>query len=132
MTETITLETKKLLKQLSHFQLYKVSFVETNWSVNLTFVFDNNTKDIIIELFNIIHLTMSKTIDDNDGCYMVGEVTITRVNDGGAKILSSLRYPLKNLDQNVLYYRSRSLFHLHLEGDMCLDIICGDFTIGQK
>jgi hypothetical protein len=131
MTETITSETQALLNRLRNFQLVEISFEPTAFSAHLTFTFGPNVKDIAIQLFEITHFVLSKDPDDNEGCYLINEVTLTKVSDGGLEILSSLNYPFKNRDGSVFFYPSKSLFYLNLEGDICLSVVCGKYQIFQ-
>jgi hypothetical protein len=131
MTRIITPETQALLDRLRDFQLVEISFKPTEWSIHLTFTFGPNVKDIVVNLFEIAHFILSKNPDDNDGCYMVGEVTLTSITDGGLRVLSSLNYPFKNRDGSIFSYPSKQLFYWHLEGDVCLEVICGKYELFQ-
>lgn len=127
----ITPETRTLLKSLRDFQLVNIFFDPTEWSINLTFTFgsDPSISDIVVKLSEIVHFVWSKNLDDNDGCYLVYEVILTEINDGGVEVLSSLSYPIKRADGNVFSYPSKKLFHFYIEGDIILEIVCGTYQI---
>jgi hypothetical protein len=122
-----------LLDSLKHFQLVNIFFESETWSITFTFTFGSNpdTDDIVIKLSEIVQFVWSKKPDDNDGCYLVYEVSLTEINDGGAEILSRLGYPIFSRDGNILSYPSKQLFDFYLEGDINLEVVCGVYQIFQ-
>lgn len=78
----------------------------------------------ILRLSEVVHMVLSQTLAD-EGAYLVGELSITPVNDGGKEILSALQYRFSNQNGEVFSYPAVEMFHFHLEGDVCLEVVCG-------
>ncbi len=81
-----------------------------------------------IRLSEIVHLVYSQTLAD-EGAYFVGELSLTQVSDGGKEVLSTLHYRFFDQNKEVFSYPSEQLFHFHLEGDICLEVVCGAYEL---
>ena len=95
MNLTIAPKIESLLQNLDKSQLVGIDLDPTNLGVRLEFTFGPEERDIIVQLFQLVHFIISKEPDDNDGCFFVGQVALNPLRDGGKKILSSLLYPLQ-------------------------------------
>lgn len=131
MTENISPNIQALLKYLRKSQLVGISFEPTKLSMRLEFTVGSQGDDIVIQLFQIIHLVLSKDPDDNKIFY-VGEINLIPIENGGKEILSFLLYPFRERDGSVASYPSQSLFHLHIEGGICIEVICGSYQVFQE
>ncbi|MDV3000150.1 MAG: hypothetical protein N5P05_001756 [Chroococcopsis gigantea SAG 12.99] len=131
MSGTIRPETEAILNKLRYFQLTEFLMNPDDFSSRLTFRFNPDSQDIIVELLDIVHIILSKDPDDNDGCYPVGEVTLTNLKDGGKEVLESVNYPFKNRQGDVFSYPAKELFHFYLEGCIRLQVVCGRYRIFQ-
>jgi len=129
----ITSKTYNLLNSLRDFQLHETFVHPIEWSIRFNFSFgsDPTVRDMVIKLSEVVHFLLSKDSDDNEGCYTVYETTLTELEDGGKEVLSSLSYPIKSTDGNVFCYPSKTLFHFHLEGDLCVEVVCGKYEVFQ-
>lgn len=118
-----------LLNYLRNSQLTEISISPIDSSIKLIFTFDSLTKNFVVQLFELVHISFSKDIEDNEGCYVVYEIKLNEINGGGKDILSLLNYPIKDRHGNVFSYPSKALFHFHLEGDMCIEAVCGKYQV---
>ena len=125
-------KTLSLLKRLQNFQLYQILISPIDWLIKLNFIFNPSINEIYIQLFDIVHLSFSKTIDDNEGCYLVYEINLTEIDDGGKNILSSLNHLFRNSDGEVFSYPSESLLHFYLEGDVCIEYVCRKCEVNES
>ena len=127
----ISTNTVSLLHYLRNSQITEISISPIDFSIKftLTFAFNTHSKNFVIQLFEVAHISCSKDVEDNEGCYVVYEIKLNEISDGGKNILSSLNYPIKNRNGDVFSYPSKTLFHFHLEGDMCIEAICGKYHI---
>jgi hypothetical protein len=103
----------------------------TELSARLEFTYGSQEYDVVIQLFQIVHFVLSKDPDDNDPFY-VGRIDLTVIENGGKEILSSLLYPFRDRTGSVASYPSRSLFHLHIEGGVCIEAVCGSYQVFQE
>lgn len=132
MNLTIAPKIESLLQNLDKSQLVGIDLDSNNLGVRLEFTFGPEKRDIIVQLFQLVHFIISKEPDDNDGCFFVGEVALNPLKDGGKKILSSLLYPLQEKNGNVASYPAKQMFHFHLEGGVCIEAVCGAYEIFQQ
>ncbi|NEP44943.1 MAG: hypothetical protein F6K35_39270 [Okeania sp. SIO2H7] len=102
MNLTVAQKIQSVLQNFNKSQLVGIDFDSTNLGVRLEFTFAPEGGDIIVQLLQLVHFTISKEPDNNDGCFCVGEVTLNPLKDGGEKILRSLLYPLKEKNGNIL------------------------------
>ncbi|GAB4289580.1 MAG: hypothetical protein Fur0025_24110 [Oscillatoriaceae cyanobacterium] len=128
MTVT-TVKIESLLTNLRKSQLTGISFDPESLALTLEFTLGDEVKVIKMQFFQLIHLVISKEIDENDGCFFVGDVSLTPVADGGKEILSSLLYRFRERDGTVATYPQQSLFHFHLEGGVCIEAVCGEWEL---
>ena len=120
-----------MLDYLRRSQLIGISLEPTELSARLEFTYGSQEYDVVIQLFEIIHFVLSKDPDDNAPLY-VGRIDLTVIENGGKEILSSLLYPFREQDGSVTSYPSRSLFHLHIEGGVCIEAVCGSYQVFQE
>ena len=130
----IPTSTVSLLHYLRNSQLTEISISPVDFSVKLTFTFafESHSRDFVVHLFRLVHISFSKDLEDNEGCYVVYEMNLKKIDDGGKNILSLLNYPIKNRTGEVFSYPSQELYHFHLEGDMCIEVICGKYHIYES
>ena len=120
------------LKDLRKSQLVGLSFDPTHLWVRLEFTFGGEGDNVVIQLTQRIHFVLSKDPDDDDWCFFVCEINLTPIEDGGKEILSSLGYRFRERDGTVASCSSRSLFHFHLEGGVCIEAVCGSYQVSQQ
>lgn len=87
--------------------------------------------DYTIELISIIHLVFSQTPGDEEP-YFVGEISVTRLSDGGKKSLSDLLYGFRAKNGDTVSFPAISLLHIRLEGAIYFEAICEHITISKK
>lgn len=131
MPKIISPNIQSLLKYLRKSQLIGISFEPIKLSAHLEFTVGSEGYDVIIQLFQIVHFMLSKYPYDNENFYS-GEIDWTSIKDGGKEVLSSLLYPFKEQDGSLASYPSRSLFHLHIEGGVCIEAVCESYQVFQE
>lgn len=129
MIEIIPQNIQFLLNSLSKSQLVGISFELTG--VRLEFTSGIQGSDVIIQLFQVVHFMLSKDPDEQETFY-VGRIDLTPLEKGGKEILSALLYPFKERDGTVVSYPSHPLFHLHIEGGVCIEAVCGSYQVFQE
>ena len=120
-----------MLNYLRRSQLIGISLEPNELSARLEFTFGSQEYDVVIQLFQIVHFVLSKDPDDNAPFY-VGRVNLTLLENGGKEILFSLLYPFREQDGRGTSYPSRSLFHLQIEGGVCIEAVCGSYQVFQE
>jgi hypothetical protein len=118
-----------LLEYLQNSQLVNVFLQSQELWVRLDFSTGSNEANVSVEFLNVLHFTISKTIDDEEGSYLVGNVKLERIEDGGLEVLSNLKYPFKDRTGQRLSFPSRDLFHFYLEGDVCIHVVCTTYKV---
>ena len=120
---------KQKISGLREYQLARMYVGPLLDALILEFTRCSEGADVTVELSQIAHIQVSKTLDDEDGCYLVHEANIERVTDGGTSVLTSLGYRIRDEDGSVFSYPSQSMYHLHLEGDVCIEVVCGHYQV---
>lgn len=119
---------KCLIDKISHCQISQFVLEPTKLWLRLEFIDPIDLKEIVLELYKMAYFSLSKTSDDEDGAYVILEAELLSVNDS-LELLSKLNYGFISSPQiNVL----DSLYHLHIEGDICLDVVCESYKVFEK
>ncbi|NER35784.1 MAG: hypothetical protein F6J93_17655 [Oscillatoria sp. SIO1A7] len=112
------------LEDLKSADLVGMSFQANPLRLRLEFTFGSEYDDVAIELYHLVHFSFSQplNLEEIDPCFWVGKVEIKKIENSEDSFLSTLPYPLQNLDsQNDM--ESSPLLHLHLEGDIAIDVL---------
>jgi hypothetical protein len=119
---------KYLIDKISHCQISQVVLEPTQLWLRLEFIDPIDLKEIVLELDKMAYFSLSKTSDDEDGAYVILEAKLSSVNDS-LGLLSKLNYGFISSPQiNLL----ESIYHLHIEGDICLDVVCESYKIFER
>jgi len=113
----------ELLQELSHYQITGISLEPSQLWLRVDLTCGPDKPDIAIEMHNIAQISLSKTPDDEDSCYLIGKVAITPYQDGGKAILTKLGYAFYDERGEVMASTTKA-FHIRIEGDMCLNVVC--------
>jgi len=127
MTTTITQNLTTFLEDLKSADLVGISLNPQNLGLHLDFTFGPETDDVAIEFYHIIHLVFSQplNLNDEDICFWVGEVQLKNIEDDIQKYLST-SYPFIN-QNGIINTNLPSLIYFHLQGDICLQIVCRNY-----
>lgn len=120
----------EVLERLRYYALSAIELEEDLRRAKLTFVSTvDGEPDIAIELPEPLFVKISRTPDD-DAPYLVGDIRITALDpDEENRLLTTLNYSFRQDDTNVVPSFGKQLFHLSMEGSICLDIVCQDYSI---
>lgn len=129
MTAMVKAEDQSLIDGLGYAEVSTVSYNMPN--LQLKFSFQPGVLSTVIELLQVIHLVVSQTQGDN-GDFVVGEVSLTAVENGGKSVLSNLHYRFYDQDNAVLNFPDVCLYHFHLEGDICVEAVSESYRISQQ
>ncbi|KAB8315981.1 hypothetical protein SD81_032205 [Tolypothrix campylonemoides VB511288] len=132
MTTSIAQNITTFLEDLKSADLVGISLLPQNLGLRLDFTFGPEAGDAKIELYRIVHLVLSQplNIDDQDLCFWVGEVELKKIEESGSQILSGLSYPFKNPNGSI--EADSSLIYFRLEGDIFVEVVCGNYKIFQE
>ncbi|QDL11087.1 hypothetical protein DP113_27110 [Brasilonema octagenarum UFV-E1] len=132
MTISIAQNITTFLEDLKSADLIGISLLPQNVGLRLEFTFGPESGDAKIELYRIVHLVISQPLntDDEDFCFWVGEVELKKIEEGESQILSALSYPFKDSKGSI--ETDSSLIYFRLEGDICVEVVCGNYKIFQE
>lgn len=90
-------------------------------------------RDVQLELLGIAQVNLAKDLEDEEMLAIVGEANLAPITDGGRAIFEKLRYPFRSLelDSAPFSYPDSELFHFHLEGDVCADVVCKEYRLTE-
>ena len=122
---------ESLLESLQDSELSEVRLDPVSLSIEFRFTFGPERENVSIQMSKIVHIAISKDPDDEEMLAIVGKVLLNPVLDGGLSILEDLKYPFKSTEDQtmVLTYPSVQLYHFHLEGDICADVVCAQYKM---
>jgi hypothetical protein len=111
--------------------LSQITMAPDMLSISFRFERGPDTRPIEVCLRQIAHISLSKTLDDDEGCANVFEASMVRLDDGGLAALSELAYGFREsgAPERPFTYPNRDLFRFHIEGDVCADVVCGDYDV---
>ncbi|HEY6805044.1 MAG TPA: hypothetical protein VI306_15825 [Pyrinomonadaceae bacterium] len=119
---------QELLKYMESSSVGAIFIDPSGQWLSIDFTSNIGHTGIILKLFNLSLLKVSRSLDD-EGLYVVGEVSLTPFHDGGGRLLNSLGYGFKNERGETISYSDRTFWHFHLEGDICIDAVCENYEI---
>jgi hypothetical protein len=91
--------------------------------------------EIVLTLRNVAYLSTAcnpEDIEELGSLAFIGDLALYSVSDGGAAILSKLNYPILDLDGKTRAYPGTLRFYMHIEGDICTDVVCGDYSVSHS
>lgn len=109
---------------------YQITAIEvdntlSSLKVNLTGGGLKDKPNAILELYNLVFLTLSKDPQDNEGCYLILESKVEWLDLAQAKsILNRKGFHFKNYT-----FHFEKLLYLYVEGDICFDLICSNYKL---
>ena len=112
------------LEDLKSADLVGISFQANPLRLRLEFTFGSEYDDVAIELYHLVHFSFSQplNLEEIEPCFWVGKVEMKKIENSEDSFLSTLPYPFQNVDsQNDM--ESPPLLHLHLEGDIAIDVL---------
>jgi len=109
--------------------LVGISFSPQNLGLRFDFTFGPEAGDVAIELYQIVHFVFSQpfNVNNQDYCFWVGEVELRKLEKDASQVLSRFDYPFNS--QKITDFNSDSLFHFHLEGDVGMEVVCGNYKL---
>lgn len=107
----------RLPENISYYQIQRVILDPIKLELCLELVNPIGGENICLEFKKLAYFSVSKTPDDEEGCYLIGDIKLTQVNDV-PKILEKLQYDFLNVDIN-----QGNFYYLHIEGDICLEVV---------
>lgn len=114
---------KLLPENASYFQIVNIVIDPIKLWVELELIDPIALKNHILQFHELAYFSISKDHDDNDGCYTICDIELTRSHNV-KEILSSLGYRFTG---NSTLKEIDSVYHLHLEGDVCMDIVSAEY-----
>jgi hypothetical protein len=109
---------------LDRSQLKSIEMDPVTLSLRLVFVQVEGKGDLKLELDGIAQVNISKDFNDEEMLAIVGEATLRQYEDG-TPVLKLFRYPFtKGAPDYEPMASEKAIFHFHLEGDVCIDVIC--------
>jgi len=107
-----------LPENISYFQISQVVLEPIELWLRLELVNPIEQENFALEFRDLAYFSISKTPEDNEGCYMIGDIKLSSVNDV-APLLDKLGYGFLKLDVST----RDNFYYLHIEGDLCLDVV---------
>ncbi len=119
------MSTPELPKDISYFQISRLILEPIELWLQLELVNPISPKQTVtLELRELAYLSLSKTPEDNEGCYQIGEIQLSSTSDP-TSLLKNLGYGFSN----VAMRNDNNFWHLHIEGDLCLDAVSGSCKV---
>lgn len=114
------------LKKIQNFELDSIDVFQNLQNISLHFSFSGDARsETILSLASVIHFVCSRapSNDDTDS-YYVGEVSIEKINSGLNDMLDKLCYGFVDGKGKTFTYPDLDIYHLHIEGEIVIDIFC--------
>lgn len=121
------------LEDLKSADLTGISLIPQPLTLRLDFTFEAEIYDTYIEFYHLVHQVISQPFnaDPDESCFWVGNLELKKLEADQSQILSSLSYPFQN-QAGLIKVGSSPLFYFRLEGDICIQLICGSYKIFQQ
>ena len=121
------------MEDLKSADLTGISLIPQPLTLHLDFTFGTGIYDTSIEFYQLVHHVISQPVntDPEESCFWVGNAELRQLTEDKSQILSALSYPFQN-QTGTIETGSSSLFYFRLEGDICIQIVCGSYKIFQQ
>jgi hypothetical protein len=113
-----------LPENISYFQISRIFLDPIELWLCLDITNPIGKETFSLEFRKLAYFSITKTPDDDDGYYLIGDIKLIKVND-----ISSL---LDNLGGNFFAQNTNcknGFYHLHIEGDLCIDIVSCSYKL---
>jgi hypothetical protein len=135
VTASLARVTDPLLSDVNNRHIAEMSVDPLRGMVRLRLVMgEAGNDDIFLTLQKVAYISTAcnpDDIKDLDALAFIADLSFYSLVDGGAAILASLNYPILNLEGGVRTYPGTLLYYIHMEGDICADIVCGSYCAGS-
>ncbi len=136
VTAGLTRVTDQLLRDVNNRHIAEMSVDPLRGIVRLRLVIGEvRNDDIFLTLQKVAYISTAcnpDDIEDLDALAFIADLRFYSLVDGGAAILASLNYPLLNLEGGVRAYPGTLRYYIHMEGDICADIVCGSYHVSRS
>lgn len=117
------------LKKFENSQIVGFSIQPKDLSINIEFILDGTYTETDIEFSHVALYSFSSWMEgknyDNDPNYYVGEINYRELGENDAEIFKKLNYGHKLSQEDF----KKNIHYFHIEGELCMDIICDCFSI---
>src|ERR1041384_2464766 len=117
--ESASVSLDTYIRSMRKAQITSMLFNATDDSLQIDVLHTPEEPTFIISITGIAHVAFSRTVGDDDPPWFIVMITLDRLSDYGVGILPTLKYGFTMLSRNV----SESVYHLHIEGDICMDVV---------
>jgi hypothetical protein len=123
---------EELLRRLNYYSLAAVLTDPSLQAMQLAFVSTvEQEEDISIKLHRPVLIKLSKLPEDEE-LFLVGKIQLRVLEHDKGLVLGKLEYGFDLIDGESLSYLPSLLYHLKLEGDICLDVVCIGYSISKQ
>ncbi|MGB8690479.1 MAG: hypothetical protein WCD53_24535 [Microcoleus sp.] len=121
------------IEDLKSADLTGISLIPQPLTLRLDFTFGTGIYDTAIEFSQLVHHVISQPVntDSEESCFWVGNAELRQLTEGKSQILSDLSYPFQN-QEGLVETGASALFYFRLEGDICIQVVCGSYKIFQE
>ncbi len=121
------------IEDLKSADLAGITLIPQPLTLRLDFTFGTGIYDTSIEFYQLVHQVISQPVnsDSQESCFWVGNAELRQLTEDKTQILSALSYPFQN-QAGLVETGSSSLFYFRLEGDICIEVVCGSYKIFQE
>ena len=108
---------QSLPEDIDYFQISKFFLDPVSLWLNLELVNPiEPTQRVKLKLCELAYFSVSKTPEDNEGCYLIGSIQLSLWEDV-ALLYNKIDYKFSNVSTDG------NMYYLNIEGDICLDVV---------
>ncbi len=116
---------EKLPKNINYYQINKVDLHSITLDLTIDFVNPIDLdEDMSISFEELVYFAISKTPEDNEGCFQIGDVQLFLCND--IKELLTLKQCSLIIPADL-----ENVYYLKIEGDIFIELICKKVVINS-
>lgn len=132
MSQQVSQSQEELFRRLSYYSIESVLIDPVLRTMHISFVSTvEQEDDIVLKLARPILIKISKLPEDEE-LFLVGEIKLRILEDDRVLVLNELQFGFKLTDEVSVSDLPTRLYHFHLEGHMCLDVVCVAFSISRQ
>ena len=122
----------KLPEELCLSHLFECTYDIFRATLLLKFFIMPDAPNIIVELTNVIHFQASRGLDDDIFTNFLAEVKLVEITDRGQELFEDIKYPFLNSENQRITYPDKTLYHLNIEGELCIQAICAGYVLYEQ
>jgi hypothetical protein len=129
MTDEVPETILDIIKDLSGSTISEIGLNPHTRTLRIDLASSHAGEGISVEFYRFVQINISGQLDDEEDFPTVIDVFLSPLDDSRLEVLSALDHQWRETERAVSTYPGRPLYHLHLVGSLCIDVIAEGYQV---